>query len=180
MNLCNKARVLELVNENEIKVRNVSSVENSFLDDFRIGLKLRGNIWEVIGPVNIGDLTKIKSRELALAETTLETRKLYLGVSQAEFGLSEKILGIITTRSTYARLGLEMARSSFVVVPGFGKTNPTPIVFEMMASHEMAGLSASECYATLSLFEITCSIKIEDIDYWQIYPLNLLKEPRSE
>src|SRR3972149_2179113 len=176
MNLCNKARVLELVNENEIKVRNVSSIENSFIDDFRIGLKLRNNIWEIIGPVNFGNLTNIKSRELMLTETTLESRRLYLGISQAEFGLSEKILGIITTRSTYARLGLEMVRSSFIVAPGFGKSNPTPIVFEIMALHEIAGLSTSECYATLSLFEITCSINIEDINYWQIYPLNLIKE----
>lgn len=179
MNLCNKARVLELVYENEIKVGNISSLENSFIDDFRIGLKLRNYIWEIIGPVNIDNPKNIKSRELVLEGTTLESRKLYLGVSQAEFSLSEKVLGMIATRSTYARLGLEMVRSSFIVAPGFGKTNSTPLVLEIMAPHEIVGLSTSECYATLSLFEITCNVTVEDIDYWQMYPLRLLKEPRS-
>lgn len=88
--------------------------------------------------------------------------------------LPRNIFGIINTRSKYARLGLELARSSTFVIPGFGAERPSPIVFEITVPHSIQGLRAREAYGFLLLFEADFEIATESAAYINRFPLNLL------
>jgi len=91
-----------------------------------------------------------------------------------EFSLPDNIMAIVYTRSKYARIGLEMVRSSVFVIPGFGRTTPTPIVFEISTSVEVTNLTSDEKYAFLLFYELTNGIELTASDYKTRFPLMFL------
>ena len=174
MRLCSKKRILELMRENQFRLANIADHREIFLDDFRIGFRLRETILEIEGPVDLSDIERTVHRRHSLDDTTLLAGKLYLGISREEISLPANVLGIINTRSTYARVGLEMARSSLIIAPGFGIPVPTPLVFEITTLVDITGLSSSARYAFASLFELPENVEVTSVDYWSIYPLPLI------
>lgn len=174
MKPCTKHRVLELIREGCIGLRNVSDYASVFLDDVRMGLHLRKELLEITGPVDLSAREQVSCRRLSIADMSLMPGYLYLGVSREEISLPRNIIGILNTRSKYARLGLELARSSVYVIPGFGGGNPTPIVFEIVVPVEVKGLSPDVPYGFLTFFELDDAIREIETDHSSRFPLDLL------
>jgi deoxycytidine triphosphate deaminase len=105
---------------------------------------------------------------------TLEPGYFYLGVSRERFTLPRNVYGLINTRSKYARRGLELARSSTFVIPGFGMAEPSPLVFEITVPYAVNGLTSNEPYGFLLLFETDFEVPAEVGSYSDRFPMNLL------
>jgi deoxycytidine triphosphate deaminase len=143
------------------------------LDDFRIGLHMQDSIRTLSGAV-----------DLSLEEAPVsETRSLYtggmrrgewgLGMSLERISLSRRLIGFMNTRSKYARLGLELMCSSWMVAPGFGALEAANIVFEIHASSDLVGFRADECYAYIFLCELDEPMEGESRNYSTRFPLDL-------
>lgn len=174
MRLCTKGRILDLIQSGDILVKNIDIPEHLFLDDVRVGLRLRDHLLEVCGPVNLQQpLDSISHKKIALRDASLIPGKFYIGLSQEEFCLANDIMGFICTRSKYARTGFELAKSSVFVIPGFGNGTPTPIVFEISPDLEIYGLDTSDKYAFMLLFELSDGINLVDTEYGSRFPFML-------
>lgn len=149
-----------------------------FLDDLRIGLRMRQFLLQVDNAVVDLSMAErpdnaIKVKKLALEETVLMPGLLYIAITQEEFRLPSDVLGWIYTRSKYARVGFNAVASSRVIIPGYGQTRPTPLVLELSVLRPTVGLKTDEAYAFLLLFELDEPTVVYKKDYWNRFPYTL-------
>jgi len=104
--------------------------------DFRRGLRL-------------DDLTRVDIRQVPL-----QRGATYLAFSRQKITLPDNVIGLLHTRSSLSRLGLDFFGSSIYVSPGFGAERPTPIVFEITATITIKNLPSSDHVAGLVLYQV--------------------------
>jgi|ERR1041384_217989 deoxycytidine triphosphate deaminase len=171
MKLLTKSRAIELIRHNQLGLANVENYERAFLDDVRIGLRLGEEIIEVSGPVDLGPSANVKIGRQETATVSLLPGHFYLGISREELFLPKNVMGLINTRSKYARLGFELAKSSVYVAPGFGASTPTSLIFEITVPIEIRGLSPEIAYGFLLLFELDEEVRETGSSYNERFPL---------
>jgi deoxycytidine triphosphate deaminase len=162
---------LELIAQRTLRFENAQPAESSFLDDLRIGLRLSEEILEIGGPVDIScqpDAANYQRHKLNRVH--LMPGRFYLGTSRETFSIPNNIMGVLNTRSKYARLGLELARFSVYVAPGFGADEPASFVFEISPSVEIKGLSPDIPYGLLLLFEFEDQGIVANRKYSSCFP----------
>jgi hypothetical protein len=142
------------------------------LDDFRIGLHIRDEIRVIQSCVDLSQVTTPECQTRSIFSEGMRRGEWALGLSVEEISLSRRLVGFMNTRSKYARLGLELMRSSWLVAPGFGEVEPTTIVFELRAYTDLCGFRVDECYAYLLLFELHHGIEGDTRDYIKRFPLS--------
>lgn len=175
ISLCHRERILGLIADGALAILGNDSLAAAFLDDFRIGLRLRDEMVEIKGPVDLTSQPSVQQCHVFNTEGgILEPGHFYLGVSREKFRLPRNVYGLINTRSKYARRGLELARSSTFVIPGFGMVEPSPLVFEITVPHVLNGLTANDPYGFLLLFETDFEIATEIGSHSDRFPMNLL------
>lgn len=171
MKLVTKSRFYELVNQGEIGIGENNSKQSFFLDDIRFGLSLREEVTQINSPVDFdADEKKLRLTKFRIGEKPLVPNKFYLASSEEEIFLPNNIMGYINTRSKFARLGFELARSSVYVIPGFGGRKPTPFIFEITVPVEIYGLKQGIPYGFLLLFEFEENISTIEKSYLDRFP----------
>lgn len=167
MRLCSKRKLDELLQRGQLSI--VSEAPVIFLDGFRIGLRAQDLLETPEGTVDLqkGETPK-KSR--ALSERGMARGEWGLGRSIEKLSFGPTLIGFMNTRSKYARLGLEMMGSSWIVAPGFGGENPTEIIFEMTAHNDLRGFRTDESYVSLMVFELDESVVSERRVYGNRFP----------
>lgn len=104
----------------------------TFLDEFKIGLTLADEGWVLPHTVNMAKpMRRRRLSRVNLRRQTLQPGRLYLGTSKEHFRLPHNVFGLLHTRSSYARHGIDCFGSSVYVSPGFGSDGAAPIVFEL-------------------------------------------------
>jgi hypothetical protein len=142
-----------------------------FLDDLRVGLHLARVLHRIEGPVDLRS-RHAKTTSLALTpDLTLEAGRLYLAATEERIALSDRLFGFLSTRSKYARLGLELVQSSTWVIPGFGAEAPAPLVFEIAPRVPLRGLVPDEAYGFLLLFLLEEKVSLAPENYGVRFPL---------
>jgi len=166
---------MKLLKKNEIQNQidsNILSVSHlEFLDDYRIGISLSETYYKISESVT---LTESVNKEVNILSKNTELTKntFYLFQSKQNFCIPKNIIGFIQTRSKYARIGLELAQSSLIIIPGFGMTNPAPLVLELCPKLNISGLTLDECYGYVLLFSINPTDTINPKDYTARFPFN--------
>lgn len=178
MKLCTRKRVIELINEGKILIKGVDDIENAFLDDIRLGLSLRDELLEIYGPIDLTQIESIPYRKIRIGDSSLKPGKLYVGLSKEKMCLANNVMGFINTRSRYTRIGLEMARSSVFIIPGFGSGVPTPITFEISVQVEIKNLVPYEKYAYVIIYELNEGIEALRGRYWDRFPLKYFEDKK--
>ncbi len=167
MRLLKKNDILKYLNDGTIDISDLS-----FLDDFRIGLSLSGTYYKLTEPIVLSNLPETKS-EILCKDTFFTKNNLYLLESQQHLRISDNIIGVIQTRSKFARLGLELAQSSLVIMPSFGMKEFTPLIFEFSPRVNISGITTDEFYGYFLLFEIDSMNSQEEKDYKSRFPFNI-------
>ena len=170
---------MRLLSKNDISnytKKNLFNITNlEFLDDYRIGLSLHNIYYQVNEPVNL--LKDIEHKSYNLTPNCVFTKgNLYLLESNQHLCIPENIFGLIQTRSKYARLGFELAQSSLIIIPGFGKINPAPLALEFSPRIDISGIMTDEFYGYILFFEID-SVNSNHKDYRFRFPFNIKNSP---
>jgi len=125
-----------------------------FLDDVKIGLT---PVSEVLIAPAILDLSSphgaLGFDKVNLWDNILHPGRLYLAHTEERISLPKNVIGLLHTRSTYARFGLDCLRSSAFVSPGFGADRPMPLVLEITVTTVVQGLQR-DALASLILFGV--------------------------
>jgi deoxycytidine triphosphate deaminase len=174
MKLCNRDDIRSHIDGGDLRVA-VACGDVVFLDEFRIGLRLRDCVSSLDGDIDLGG-RQPPLRSFSLKERGLPAHQLILGQSVEEFSIPAGLIGFMNTRSKYARLGLEMMQSSWFMAPGFGQDRPTPVVFEMRSEKPICGFSEEEPYAFLMLFALARPVALDGRDFGSRFPLDAWKE----
>jgi len=173
MKLLSRNEISDYTNKDLLKISNLK-----FIDGYRIGLSLHNIYYKVNEPVDLlGDID-CKSNILS-PNYVFAKGNLYLLESKQQLCVPENIFGLIQTRSKFARLGFELAQSSLIIIPGFGKINPTPLVLEFSPRIDICGIKTDEFYGYVIFFEID-SNNSNNKDYRFRFPFNKKKQPPSK
>lgn len=174
MKLCYGERLAHLRRSGELRIECDDGA--IMLDDFRIGLRLGPVIRSITGPVDLSDPSPPTTTDHPTTGFRLDRGMWCLARSRERIGLSERLIGIMNTRSKFARLGLELACSSWIIAPGFGMGEPTSLVFEMHAATSLHGFTETDCYGFFFVME--CDQPVVDAttpkSYGDRFPLRLL------
>jgi deoxycytidine triphosphate deaminase len=126
----------------------------NFLDEHKIALHLHPMMKVLPEQVDASsEMDPNSFSEIDVREATLLPGCLYLGFSTQHISLPSNVWGLLHTRSTLARLGLDFFGSSYYVSPGFGAETPTQIVYELRVSAKTKGIPVAQPVAGLLLFE---------------------------
>lgn len=175
MKLLDKNSILELSDklETSLIVGNKEKISDYFLDEIRIGLTI-SNLIELPNKINFKSPPDSNPNELNTKNCTLEKGKYYLGITEEKLSFPNNILGIINTRSKFARIGLETVSSSWFVIPNFGIDNPTPIILEVKTFVDLYNVDFSSPVSYLLLFQIENQIsKSKQKNYLDRFPFSL-------
>lgn len=153
MRLCHREEVVARMSSGELVAVRRSGHPIEFVDEFRVGLHLRG-IGEVLGPVSAARPGECEVRRLNLESCRLEAGKFYLAVTDECFVWPMDMLASIHTRSTYARIGLEFLGSSDIVVPGYGSSAAAPLALEIRPAVDVCDLSPDVAYSFLLAYAL--------------------------
>lgn len=178
MRLCNSTRLGDLMRSGDFQIV-ADGMDVTMLDDFRIGLHLEEPFRTLKAPVNLNAEEPPTSEIRSLFSQGLRRGEWGLGTSLERISLSRGLIGFMNTRSKYARLGLELMCSSWIIAPGFGAAEAANIVFEMHAYSDLLGFRAEECYAFIFLFELDEPIGGDIRQYsarFPLYPRSLASE----
>lgn len=125
----------------------------SFLDEHKIGLHLDHSLRVLPDAIDLREtINPEEFDEIDVRSDELLPGKKYLGLSTQHISLPGNIWGLMHTRSTLARFGLDFFGSSYYVSPGFGAETPTQIVYEITVSCKTVGLPLDLPVAGLLLF----------------------------
>jgi len=172
MKLLTRSHISQLVKDNKLVLISTDNQGITFLDEVRIGLRLGEEITEVLAPVCLNDTATPRTQKQKTTSALLIPGHLYLCPSSERFSLPNNVMGVISTRSKYARLGFELAKSSVYVAPGFGSKEPTPLVFEITVPLEVSGISTNICYGFLLLIEIDDHLEHGSVSYNSRFPFD--------
>ena len=160
-------RFIELCDKGEI-------VHNgcTFLDGFKIAL--HANMIALKAPdfIDSNDIIEDEWKPLNLNENILNNGNFYLAVSNEKICISKRLMGLIQTRSYWARMGLDCIGSSYYVGPGFGNNNPTSMTLELRPRVNIK-LTTEKAFASLILFEFANPVQQGSVDHYKRFPLNL-------
>jgi deoxycytidine triphosphate deaminase len=171
MKLCNSQRIHHLLECGELRI-DAGHRTFCLLDDFRVGLRVRDEVQLIVGPVDLMTPKATPTTRRSLAAEGMQPHEWVLGFSLERFSVSSRLFGFVNTRSKYARLGLEMVGSSWLVAPGFGQTEPTSIVFEMTARNRMVNFSEDLPFAYMMLFELDQPVLLDGRTYNDRFPFD--------
>ena len=143
----------------------------TFLDDFRIGLSLRDQFDTPNPTPDIRDTPSLNTERLT--DKVRKKGDWGLCYSNERIGLGARFLGLLQTRSKYARKGLELMGSSWIVAPGFGQSEPSSIVFEVSFNADVKFNSCREHYGYMALFDVGTETMISSDDYARRFPFFL-------
>jgi deoxycytidine triphosphate deaminase len=164
MNLLSKTEIYDLIKDGSFLIS--STKENNqinFLDDIRLGLSVE-KLFEVEPEVDLLNVDKTQKKEITINPIKLQKSNFYLGISGEKFSLPNNVIGLINTRSKYARIGIDVVNSSFLVIPGFGNSTPTPIVFEITTQTNINNFVIGDYYAYAIFFQIDNNVNLNSIE----------------
>jgi deoxycytidine triphosphate deaminase len=169
--LCSRDEIRTLISTGRLVVRTPGNDDLVFLDEHRVGLHI-DRMYEVSGKVDLRHPEDAELREVPMGAEDLAPNTLYLGVTRESFLLQGELVATLHTRSTYARLGLELLGSSNVVVPGFGSTTAAPLIFEISVKQPTTGFRAEQAYCFMLIYELHAPRVSENRSpYWRRFPL---------
>ena len=155
-----------------LKKKKLISCSNcEYLDDLRIGLRIRRNL--IKAPDDINETMELKNqkwKKIDLKKDKIERLKFYLGLTQEKITLPDNVFGLIHSRSIFARVGLDTIQSSFFVTPGFGKTKQLPLVLELFPKISI-WIDFTIPVAGLLLFETDKNFKCANQNLADLFPL---------
>jgi hypothetical protein len=173
MRLCHRDELLWLMSEGKLDIGLDDGAEPVFLDEHRLGLRI-GRVYRLSGEVDLQSRRRPCAELVDLGYEPLLPGTHYLGVSRERISLGGGYVSTIHTRSRYARLGLELLGSSNFIVPGFGTTRSTPIVFEISAALTTRGFSRDDCYAFLLVYKVDAPRQTRNFNqYFRRFPIGL-------
>jgi deoxycytidine triphosphate deaminase len=126
-----------------------------FLDEYKIALHIFPTVLrmhdeiDLLAGIKLNDLEKVD-----LKAKPLQRNVTYLGFSIQRIRLPQHVIGLLHTRSTLSRLGLDFFGSSTYVSPGFGAETPTQIIFEITPKITINNLPIEDPVAGLVLYKI--------------------------
>jgi len=168
--LCNRHEIQMLISTEKLVAQSPAD-DLVFLDEHRIGLHI-ARLHQVSGKVDLDRPDTADIRDVSMGDEELAPNKHYLGVTREKFFLDGELAATLHTRSTYARLGLELLGSSNVVVPGFGSTTPAPLIFEISVKQPTAGFRADKAYCFMLVYQLhTPRNSPNRSPYWRRFPL---------
>ncbi len=166
----------EIVRENAGRILYGKSdvIPEYYLDDIRIGLSL-DSISRMPDKIEIDvasnddiDLIKMGNKNINFLKD-----EFYLASTLEKFSLPNNIIGIINTRSKYARIGIETVNSSWFVIPNFGQEIPTPIILEIKSHVDILNVNVDDSLAYLLLFELDVRITPKEVkNYLTRFPFS--------
>lgn len=132
-----------------------------FLDEHKIALHLDPIVRKLPESINVSsEILPEDFKEVDVRTSPLSPGQLYLGFSTQHISLPGNIWGLLHTRSTLARLGIDLFGSSYYVSPGFGAETPTQIVFEIRVSAVTSGIPLDQPVAGMLLFQSETSTSL--------------------
>ncbi|MEV4703933.1 dCTP deaminase domain-containing protein [Actinoplanes sp. NPDC049316] len=171
MRMCSRDEILTLISTGKLVAQAPENDELVFLDEHRIGLHM-DRLYEVSGTVHLDRPDSADLREVSMETEELTPQVLYLGVTRESFLLHGDLAATLHTRSTYARLGLELLGSSNVVVPGFGSTRAAPLIFEISVKQPTSGFRPDKAYCFMLLYQLHAPRRSPNrAPYWRRFPL---------
>jgi len=117
MKLCNRDDIRSHIDGGDLRVA-VACGDVVFLDEFRIGLRLRDCVSSLDGDIDLGG-RQPPLRSFSLKERGLPAHQLILGQSVEEFSIPAGLIGFMNTRSKYARLGNPNGTIATLLTPGY-------------------------------------------------------------
>ena len=172
MRVVNENRFLELCDAGEIQ-----QSDCNFLDGLKIGLRCRGPLLQLQPEIDVSALESCAPSPVEILDARLQSGHLYLVRTVEQIGLSSRIFGLLNTRSTWARLGLDCVGSSWFVSPAFGRDAPVPLVLEVRPVVSLTGFDWNQPVAALLLFEMDESVRPGNLDHGDRFPLDLFGAP---
>jgi hypothetical protein len=173
MRLCRRDELRWLLAQGKLGMELENGSEPVFLDEHRLGLRI-GTVYRLSGEVNLQSRSRPRVELVDLTHDPLTPGTRYLGLSRERISLGDGYVSTIHTRSRYARLGLELLGSSNFIVPGFGTTGSSPIVFEMSVALTTHGFSVEDCYAFLLVYEVDAPRQSRNFNqYIRRFPIHL-------
>lgn len=131
----------------------ISHVNCQFLDGIKIGLSVEKSLFKLPTAIDATSLEVPCLDKVDLC-ATLEMGSAYLGTTVEMISVSDRIFGMLHTRSYWARRGLDCVGSSTYLSPGFGSGIPTPLVLELRPRVSIRNIESSSFLAGLVLFEL--------------------------
>jgi dCTP deaminase-like len=115
--------------EQSLKVRKKESLwAKNAVSHRQIYLALRLNdIWHV----TVDEVGRLCKTEFDTKEKWLVSGRMYLARSMEEISIPWDIFGMMSTKSETSRRGLDCLGSSVFISPGFGQTQPAPLILEL-------------------------------------------------
>ncbi len=170
MRVINETRFNDLCNTGEI-----SQFGCQFIDGIKIGLRANGSLLKLPETVNANSLDSSCLDKLDIQSTQLIKGNFYLATTIEKISVSDRIFGMLHTRSYWARLGLDCVGSSTYLSPGFGGGSPTPLVLELRPMVSISNIKSSSFLAGLVLFELEMAVRTGAMDHSIRFPFQSLK-----
>jgi deoxycytidine triphosphate deaminase len=154
MKVIDEFRFQALVTEGQIVQKDCQ-----FIDGIKIGLRIRPMVRTLPATVDLssGDL---RTSSVNLRKSGLQPNKLYLAQSVEQISTSDRIFGLLHTRSSIARLGIDCMGSSTYVAPGFGHGTAASLVLEIRSTNCVKNLPLEQPLAGLLLFELDSAVRV--------------------
>ncbi len=133
--------------------------ECQFLDGIKIGLRIRPIGRVLPATIDASNEPSIKSAEIDMRSIALKPGELYLLETLEKICLPDTIFGLLHTRSSIARYGINCIGSSNFVAPGFGQGTPRSLILETTSMKTVEKLSLENPLAGLLLFEMSSSVR---------------------
>lgn len=170
MRVISETRFNELCNAGEI-----SHLDCQFIDGIKIGLRVNGSLLKLPETVDATGLEFPSLDKLDLHSTQLIKGNFYLATTIEKISVSDRIFGMLHTRSYWARLGLDCVGSSTYLSPGFGSGSPTPLVLELRPMVSISNIKSSSFLAGLMLFELEVAVRTGAGGHSNRFPFQSLK-----
>lgn len=156
------------------RVGEISHFDCQFLDGIKIGLRVNSSLLKLPEAVDAASYERLSLEKLNIDSTPLMAGNFYLATTIEKIAVSDRIFGVLHTRSHWARLGLDCIGSSTYLSPGFGGGAPTPLVLELSPRVSIFNINFSSFLAGLILFELDAPVRTSVGDHPFRFPLQLI------
>lgn len=154
MQVINEHRFVELC-----QIGDIRHEACCYLDGLKIGLSIEPTVMKLPARICPAGDTMPSLDEVDLTRNGIESDGVFLARTRERISLSERIFGMLHTRSRWARLGLDCLGSSHYVAPGFGGGKPQSLILEIRAHAAISEFPLSEALAGLVLFELDAPVR---------------------
>lgn len=174
MHLCHRSDVAALIQQGTVQVETDDGAGVRFLDEHRLALRL-GTLYRLEGAMDLSAVDPPPFVQLPVEDSTVLLPGVhYLGLSRERLRLGPGVAATLHTRSTYARMGLEMLSSSNFVVPGFGESGLAPIVFEISVRLPTTGVGMDDVYSFALLYKLAAARETANgNEYFRRFPVRV-------